>query len=87
MLEEGIIERSTSEWSAPVVLVKKEDKSLRICIDYRRLNQVSQFDAYPMPRIEELIDRIGKSDFRTSLIPVEKEGNMRGGFLLENRPE
>ena len=67
MLADGIIEPSTSAWSAPIVLVKKSDGSLRLCVDYRRLNQVSQFDAYPMPRVEELIDRIGKSKYISTM--------------------
>ena len=67
MLENGIIEPSTSEWSAPIVLVRKKDKSLRLCVDYRRLNQVSQMDAYPMPRVDELIDRVGKARFISTL--------------------
>ena len=63
----GVIERSRSEWSAPIVLVKKKDGSLRMCVDYRRLNAVSQADAYPMPRVDDLIDRLGKARYITTL--------------------
>ena len=58
MLEHGIIEPSNSEWSAPIVIVKKRDDTLRLCVDYRQLNSVSVMDAYPMPRIDELIDKL-----------------------------
>ena len=67
MEEEGIIERSSSEWASPAVLVKKKKGSLRMCVDYRRLNAVSQVDAYPMPRIDDIIDRLGDARFITTL--------------------
>ena len=67
MLDSGIIKPSTSQWSASMVLVKKKDKSLRICVDYRRLNSVSQIDAYPMPRVDELLDRLGKANFISTM--------------------
>ena len=61
MLPAEIIEPSLSEWSSPLVVVHKEDGSLRLCVDYRRLNTVTQPDAYPMPRVDELLDRLGKA--------------------------
>ena len=61
MLRNDIIEPSTSEWSAPVVLAKKRDGSLRICVDYRRINEVTQTDSYPIPRVDEIIDQPGKA--------------------------
>lgn len=67
MLEQGIIEKSSSEWAAPIALVKKKDGSLRMCVDYRRLNSVLREDAYPMLRIDDLIDRLGKARFITAL--------------------
>ena len=56
LLEQNIIIPSKSPWAAPVVLVPKGDGSKRLCIEYRKLNLVTQADPYPIPRIEELID-------------------------------
>ena len=67
MERDGIIEPSTSGWASPIVLVRKKDGTLRLCVDYRKLNGVSQQDAYPMPRVDEIIDRIGKAKFITTI--------------------
>lgn len=50
-----IIERSTSNYSSPMVIIKKKDESMRICIDYRKLNEVTVLDAEPIQNADELI--------------------------------
>ncbi|KII66926.1 Transposon Ty3-G Gag-Pol polyprotein [Thelohanellus kitauei] len=58
MLKSNIISPSTSPWCSPSILVNKKDGGNRLCIDYRRLNSISQKDQYPLPLIDELIDRL-----------------------------
>ena len=67
MLRLGVIEESRSAWSSPVVLVAKPDGTHRFRNDFRRLNEVSEFDAYPMPRVDELIERLGPARYLTTL--------------------
>ena len=62
-----MIEPSKSPWATPIVLVAKKDGSTRICMDYRKLNAITQADPYPPPHIEELIAGIEQSDFITTL--------------------
>ena len=66
MLQLRVIEESHSAWSSPIVLVPKPDGSFRFCNDFRRLNEVSEFDAYPMPRVDELIERLGPARYLTT---------------------
>ena len=58
LLERGLIEPSSSPYGAPVLFVKKKDGSLRMCIDYRALNAQTVRDRYPLPNIQDLIDRL-----------------------------
>ncbi|KAA0721290.1 Retrovirus-related Pol polyprotein from transposon 297 [Triplophysa tibetana] len=67
MLKLGVIEPSRVPWSSPIVMVPKPDGTLRFCNDFRRLNEVSEFDGYPMPRVDELLDRLGRARFISTL--------------------
>ena len=58
MLEMGVISKSSSPYASPVVLVKKSDGTIRFCVDYRKLNNKTIKDNYPMPLIEERLDSI-----------------------------
>jgi RNase H-like domain found in reverse transcriptase/Reverse transcriptase (RNA-dependent DNA polymerase)/Integrase zinc binding domain/Chromo (CHRromatin Organisation MOdifier) domain/Retroviral aspartyl protease len=58
LLEKGFIRPSKSPFGAPVLFVKKKDGSLRLCVDYRALNKLTIKNRYPLPRIEELFDRL-----------------------------
>ena len=67
MLDHGIIQPSTSSWSSPCVLVPKPDGSIRFCTDYRKLNAVTKTDVYPIPRIDDCIDRIGSARYLSKI--------------------
>ncbi|XP_050984340.1 uncharacterized protein LOC127176618 isoform X2 [Labeo rohita] len=67
MLKLGVIEPSRSPWSSPIVMVPKPDGTLRFCNDFRRLNEISEFDSYPMPRVDELLDRLGRARYISTL--------------------
>jgi hypothetical protein len=56
--EAGYIRPSSSPWGAPVLFVQKKDGSQRMCVDYRSLNDVTVKNKYPLPRIENLFDRM-----------------------------
>ena len=63
MLEAGVIEPCTGPWSSQIVPVRKSDGSVCVCIDYRDVNAITVEDPYPMPRIEELLERLGDARF------------------------
>ncbi|GFX01721.1 retrovirus-related Pol polyprotein from transposon 297 [Trichonephila clavipes] len=66
-LEQGIIRESCSDFSSPVVVCKKKDGTMRLCIDYRKLNKKIVKDRYPLPIIEEVLDKLGNGKIFTTL--------------------
>ena len=67
LAEAGIISPSTSPWASPIVPVVKPDGTVRICVDYRRLNAVTKQDPYYMPTLEEILERVGSCGVLTKL--------------------
>ena len=66
-LDKGFIETSQAPYAAPVLFVKKPNGSLRFCIDFRKLNQITRKDRYPLPLIDETLARISKAKIFTKL--------------------
>ncbi|XP_068235718.1 uncharacterized protein [Palaemon carinicauda] len=67
MLENDLITPSSSPWSSLVVLVKKENGQDRLCFDYRKVNDLTVADNFPLPRIEDCIDKIGNAKYISEL--------------------
>ena len=63
----GIARPSTSPWASPVVMVRKNNGGWRMCVDYRRLNSVTTFDCFPLPRLDEALDAFAGATVFSSL--------------------
>lgn len=92
MLENGIIRESTSAWSSPIILVKKKNGELRFCVDYRKLNAVTVGHAHPLPRIDDILDSLGDSQYFSTLdlksaywqIPVDEKDRHKTAFVTQS---
>ena len=66
-LKAGIIQESSSPWASPIVYVRKKDGTLRPCVDYHRLNEVTEKDAYPLPVTSDCLDCLNGAKYMSSL--------------------
>lgn len=88
MLKEGIIEESSSPWASEYVMVRKKTDEWRMCIDYRRLNSLTEKNSYPLPNIEECLEALAgkavftKLDFASGYwqMPVEETSREKTAF-------
>lgn len=94
MLNEGIIEESNSPWASPIILVKKKAKdSYRFCVDYRKLNTVTERDSYPLPNVSDTLDKLKDARYLSSLdiksaywqVPVAESSRPYTAFTVPNR--
>jgi len=67
LLENDVVEEANSPYNNNLVLVKKKDGSIRTCVDFRRLNEVTKFDGHPLMRIDEALDLMGKAKVMSTL--------------------
>lgn len=93
MLELGVIEPSSSPWSSPIVMVKKPNGKIRLCLDSRKLNEVTKKDSYPLPYISRILGNIVGSKYLSSVdlkdafwqIPLEETSKEKTAFTVPSR--
>ncbi len=80
-LRKGFIRPSASPWGSPVLFVSKKDGTIRLCVDYRSLNEVTIKNKYPLPKIEDLFDQLNGARVFSKI-------DLRSGYYqLKIRPE
>ena len=91
MLKKDVITPSKSPWASGIVLVKKKNGSKQFCVEYRRLNDVTIKDAYPLPRIDESLDQLAGSQWFSCLdmnsgywqVELDSEDRKKSALLFE----
>ena len=89
MLQLGIIRPSMSPWASPVVIVPKPDGTIRFCVDYRKVNKVTKMDAYPIPSMERMIEKVASAKYISTIdltkgywqIPLETSTIEKSAFI------
>ncbi|KAL5967725.1 Transposon Ty3-I Gag-Pol polyprotein [Taenia solium] len=92
MITDDVIRPSKSPWASPIALVKKSDGSLRLCIDYRKLNAVTKKDAFPLPYIDDSLDSLHGANWFSTLdlksgcwqVEAAKTGREKTAFIVPN---
>jgi hypothetical protein len=93
MLAEGVIEPSDSPWSSPIILAKKKDGKHRFCIDFRKVNEVTRKDAYPLPFINVILDKLRRARYISTIdlksgywqVPVTEASKPITAFTVPSR--
>jgi transposase InsO family protein len=93
MISLGVIERSLSSWGHPIVPVRKASGKMRLCLDSRKLNEVTAHDPYPLPHLHRILGRLEKSTYLSTVdlsdafwqIPLNKESREKTAFVVPSR--
>jgi hypothetical protein len=93
MLNAGIIEPSYSEWSNPIVMVKKPNGKYRFCLDFRKVNSISKKDAYPLPNMNGILDKLRSARYISTIdlsqayfqLPLAKESREITAFSVPGK--
>jgi hypothetical protein len=87
----GVIQPSSSPWASAVQLVDKKDGKVRFCVDYRKLNAMTIKDAYPLPRMDDILNKMGGARFYTTMdlstafwsIPIKESDRAKTAFTTK----
>ena len=92
LMQQGLIQESKSPWASPIVIVPKKNGKLRMCVDYKAVNNITKGDAYPLPRIDDMLESLNGAFIFTSLdlagefwqVEMNKEDKEKTAFISHN---
>ena len=93
MLAEGVVQPSTSPWSSPVVITRRKDSKPRFCVDFKRLNNVTKKDAYPLTQVNTTLDKLQGARYLSTIdlkngywhVPLTEESKALTAFTVSGR--
>ena len=91
MKAKDVIRNSVSPWASPICLVSKKDGGVRLCVDYRKVNELVKPDGFPLPRIQDCLDAVAGSRWLSTFdltsgyyqIPLKKEDIPKSAFVCK----
>ena len=92
-IEQKLVEPSNSAWSSPVVMARKSNGTYRLCIDFREINRVTKKDAYPLPPMTNILDKLQKANYISTIdldqafhqVPLDEKSKELTAFTVPGR--